>query len=341
MSDRPQVTREYNGAILDSTYWNHFEPRNDDIVVSTSMKAGTTWMQRICAALVLQSAELKEPVDATSPWLDMRNSLPGFVQPLLEAQTHRRFLKSHLPLDATPYFDQVKYIVVGRDARDVFMSMVPHHFNLAAHTFALFNARTGREWVAKSRELGIEVSLDDAEIIERQRRPWQGEDMPTLEGFDVREIWRMWMTRSPYPWEQDGFPYWSHFYHLNSWWQFRHLPNILFVHYADLLEDLDSELRRISTWLDIPIDEEIWPTLVESATFASMKDQHRVTAPAVTHDIWKDSKSFFHKGKNGRWRDVLTEDDLELYHDLKARTLSPGAIEWLEDGGRKAGYPDA
>lgn len=39
-------------------------------------------------------------------------------------QTDRRFIKSHLPQDATPYFDEVHYIIVGRDARDVFISMV-------------------------------------------------------------------------------------------------------------------------------------------------------------------------------------------------------------------------
>jgi aryl sulfotransferase len=340
MPERPKVTREYNSAILDSTYWNHFTPRDDDIVISTSMKAGTTWMQRICAALVFQTAELKEPIDATSPWLDMRSSLPGIVGPALEAQTHRRFIKSHLPLDATPYYDEVKYIVVGRDARDVFMSMVPHHYNIAANALALLNTRDGEEYVAVSRELGIEIGPEEEEIILKQRRQWTGEDIPTLEDVDIREIWRMWTTQSVFPWEQDGYPYWSHFSHLNSWWGFRHLPNILFVHYSDLLEDLDGQMRRVSAWLDIPVDVDIWPSLVDAATFASMKNQHQQTAPAVTHDIWKDPKNFFHKGKNGRWRDVLSEEDLQLYHDLKNRTLDLDAIRWLEDGGLAAGYPD-
>ena len=45
----------------------------------------------------------------------------------LEAQAHRRFIKSHLPLDALPYFPQVRYIVVVRDPRDVFMSFWNHY----------------------------------------------------------------------------------------------------------------------------------------------------------------------------------------------------------------------
>lgn len=338
MTERPQVTREYHNALLDSSYWEHFKPRPDDIIISTSMKAGTTWMQRICAALVFQSPELKEPVDATSPWIDMRNSLPALTQPGLEAQAHRRFVKSHLPLDATPYYDEVKYIVVGRDARDVFMSMVPHHFNITPDTFLTMNNKDGKERVATMKKLGMEMPPEVESIFSGMRR-WEGEDVPTLEGVDIREIWRMWMTKSMFPWEQDGYPYWSHFYHLNSWWEFKHLPNILFVHYTDLLEDLDGEMRRISNWLDIPIDDAVWPSLVESATFSAMKEQSSETAPAVMHGIWKDPKKFFHKGKNGRWRDVLTDDDLKLYDNLKARTLTPDAVEWLEDGGLKAGYP--
>ena len=339
MPKRPKVTKEYNSSMLDSTYWDYFKPRNDDIVISTSMKAGTTWMQRICAALVFQTPELKEPVDATSPWLDMKSSLPAFVEPMLEAQTHRRFIKSHLPLDATPFHDSVKYIVVGRDARDVFMSMVPHHNNLTSDVLALANTHNARDFIDVSRELGLDVSAEEEKMILEQRRSWVGEDVPNFEGKNIRDLWKMWMTRSAFSWEQDGFPYWSHFYHLNSWWEFKHLPNILFVHYTDLLEDLDGEMRRISSWLDIPVNEDVWPSLVDAATFATMKSQHQKTAPAVTHDIWKDPKNFFHKGKNGRWRDELTEEDLELYHDLKKRALEPDAVRWLEDGGHKAGYP--
>lgn len=35
---------------------------------------------------------------------------------MIEAQTHRRFLKSHLPMDALPIYDEVRYIHVARDA---------------------------------------------------------------------------------------------------------------------------------------------------------------------------------------------------------------------------------
>ena len=337
---RPERNRVYHGGILDSTYWNRFAPRDDDIIISTSFKAGTTWIQRISAALVFQSAELEIPIDASSPWLDFRTAPPDFIIPALEAQTHRRFIKSHLPLDAIPFYDQVKYIVVGRDARDVFMSLVPHHFNITSAQIDQMNARDGAEAVAAHRKNGKEVGPEEEAALLKLRR-WEGEDFPTLEGVDIREFWRLFMTKSMFPWETDGYPYWSHFYHLNSWWDFRGLPNILFVHYADLLTDLDGQMRRISNWLDIDIDEDIWPSLVDSATFKTMKSQFEKTAPAITHGVWKDPENFFHKGTNGRWRDVLTDKDLDLYETAKHRTLTPAAILWLEDGALKAGYPSA
>lgn len=335
---RPERTRVYHGRFLDSTYWDRFDPRDDDIVISTSFKVGTTWTQRICAALILQTPELEIPVDAYSPWLDFRTAPQDIVIPALEAQTHRRFIKSHLPLDAIPYHEQVKYIVTCRDARDAFMSMVPHHFNITPAQFDQINARDGAEAVAAHRKHEKEVTPEEEQALLKLRR-WEGEDMPTLQGLDFREIWRLFMTKAMYPWESDGYPYISVFYHLNSWWKFRTLPNILFVHYSDLLEDLDGQMRRISKWLDIDVDENIWPSLVESAKFETMKNQFEKTAPAITHGIWLNPKNFFHKGCNNRWRDVLTGDDLELYEEAKFKSLPPAAVRWLEEGSLKAGYP--
>ena len=51
MGGPPQRTRTYRNAVMNSERWDRFEPRDGDIVITTSYKAGTTWMQGICAAL--------------------------------------------------------------------------------------------------------------------------------------------------------------------------------------------------------------------------------------------------------------------------------------------------
>jgi aryl sulfotransferase len=50
--------------------------------------------------------------------------------------------------------------------------------------------------------------------------------------------------------------------------------------------------------------------------------------------IWKDgANTFFNKGTNGRWRDVLAADDLALYDAAVKKTLPEDCARWLERGG--------
>src|SRR6478672_8844801 len=112
----PERTREYRNHHLDSTRWDGFVVRDDDIIVTTAYKAGTTWTQRILAALILPAG----PFDlmGVSPWIDAR--FQGPLEPMLagvEAQQHRRFVKSHLAADGLLLYPQAKYVVVGRDTR--------------------------------------------------------------------------------------------------------------------------------------------------------------------------------------------------------------------------------
>ncbi len=106
-ADRPEVTRCYQSVVMDSTRWDRFAPRSDDIVITTSYKAGTTWMQAICAALVFQAPEPPVAQDQLSPWLDALFAPIDDVLDLLEGLENRRYVKTHLPLDALRFFDQV------------------------------------------------------------------------------------------------------------------------------------------------------------------------------------------------------------------------------------------
>ena len=129
MPDLPQRSRVYQNHHFDSTRWNYFSSRDDDIVIATSYKAGTTWTQAIVAHLLFPDGVFPEDPGAMSPWLDMRTYPLELVLNTLEAQRHRRFIKTHLPLDGLPYDPKRKYLYVARDARDVFMSLWNHYAN--------------------------------------------------------------------------------------------------------------------------------------------------------------------------------------------------------------------
>src|SRR3954468_10352740 len=98
----PRRGRPYRNHHLDSTRWDRFTPRAGDVLISTSYKSGTTWMQRIISLLVFGSGRLPSRLGELSPWIDMRlPPLDGVIE-TIERQEHQRFVKSHLPLDALP-----------------------------------------------------------------------------------------------------------------------------------------------------------------------------------------------------------------------------------------------
>jgi aryl sulfotransferase len=303
----PERTREYRNHHLDSTRWDLFVPRDDDIVITTAYKAGTTWTQRILAALILGPGPLPDRLGEISPWVDAR--FFGPLQPMLddlEAQRHRRFIKSHLAADGLRFFPQAKYIVVGRDTRDVFMSLFNHYSSYTDMMYGLLN---------------------DAD------RP--GPELPRCPATP-RELWPRWVGEGWFEWESDGWPYWSHHHHLSTWWAARELPNVLLVHFGDLKADPETEMRRIATFCDIDVSEESWPAILATVGLEAMREEARGTDDPMSM-AWKGgANTFFYRGDSGRWRDVLTPDDLALY-EVSASALDPALRNWLESGRHAVG----
>jgi aryl sulfotransferase len=244
-------------------------------------------------------------VTEISPWIDMRIRPLEPILEALEAQEHRRFIKSHLALDGLVYRPDVQYIVVGRDARDVFMSLYNHYSGHTPLLHQLLNEVPGRV----------------------------GPPIPHCPE-DINWLWRQWIQFGWFEWEHDGWPYWSHLHHTRTWWDHRQLPNILLVHYNDLLADLEGEMRRVAAYLGIEPDADAWPRLVDAATFGSMKKNADKIMPNADFGWQGGAQRFFFKGTNRRWESVLSDEELALYPQAVERTLSPDAAAWLEHGRR-------
>lgn len=297
----PKKKRIYRNHIFNSEAWNQFQVRADDIVITTPLKAGTTWMQTIVENLIFQNQTIPGMIWELSPWLDRRLGSPEKTLDLLATQQHRRCIKTHLPLDAIPWFPDVKYIYVGRDARDVFMSLWNQHRHLKPETIQAYNS-----------------------FLTEQNFP------PCPES--IHQFFFQWISKSCVSWENEGFPYCSPLYHLSSWWEYRHLPNILFVHFNDLLTDLEGEMRRIATYLETPVYEPNWTELVENMTFHRMKKNADKIVPSGGKFLKGGAQRFLHKGTNDRWRGVLTTEELEQYEMALTRQLDPESRNWLELG---------
>ena len=127
--------RRYRNFVFDSGRWDAFEFRDGDIVISTPPKCGTTWMQMLCALLIFRTPDLPAPLAMLSPWLDMNLRPLDEVRADLAAQSHRRFVKTHTPLDGLPWDDRVTYVHVARDPRDAALSWDNHMANMDLERF--------------------------------------------------------------------------------------------------------------------------------------------------------------------------------------------------------------
>jgi hypothetical protein len=124
------VVVRYQSPDEDSARWTGFPFRDGDIVISTRSKTGTTWVQTICALLIFQTPELPAPLVTLSPWIDWLIVPREEVIARLEAQRHRRFVKTHTPLDGIPLDDRATYIVVARHPLDMAVSLMRQSDNI-------------------------------------------------------------------------------------------------------------------------------------------------------------------------------------------------------------------
>jgi aryl sulfotransferase len=303
------ASRHVRSRYFDSAGWDEFKQRSDDIIISTYPKCGTTWTQRIVGMLIFQSAA-PFPVQDSSPWPDFLLIPLDVTFQKAEAQTHRRFIKSHLPYDALPVHAGVKFIHVARDGRDAAMSFFNHKLNYTAEVLEQMD----------------QLSLNDSKFGDRNP------DIPK----DPAQHFHDWVGG----YEDDMGDPGASFFHLEkSFWEARHQPEVLLVHFNDLKADLGGEMRRIADFLDITVPENHWSELVKAAGFDSMKRNADALMPTAGN-IWKGGgQTFLNKGTNGRWRDVYAQEDLDSYDAKVAKEFSPSLANWVEHGRLTAGDP--
>src|SRR3546814_4195950 len=71
VAEWPRKTREMHSHHFDSTVWNDFRFRPDDVVIASYVKSGTTWTQQIVGQLIF-GGEPGVDVASISPWVDLR-----------------------------------------------------------------------------------------------------------------------------------------------------------------------------------------------------------------------------------------------------------------------------
>ena len=255
----------------------------------------------ICALLIFQTPDLPAALTTLSPWLDMRIRPVDEVFAQLAQQRHRRFVKTHTPLDGLPSDTGVTYLAVGRDPRDVAVSLHHHGDNLDRGVIARLLGEHPSEAGAAA-----ERPNDRAMFL-----AWMANQDSPLENLDsLRGL----------TWQQSVA------------WSRRQDSDVVLLHYSDLSRDLDGQMRSLADRLGIDVPERTWPALVDAATFNRMRQRADDLVPDERQPIFKARARFFRSGTSGQWREFLTDDDVAHYHQRIAELTSPELAHWLHHG---------
>jgi aryl sulfotransferase len=269
-------------------------------MIDTWSKAGTTWTQQLVSQLIFQGDPDVYGM-ALSPWPEFRLMPKDEAFAMAEAQTHRRFIKSHSLLDAIPFREDMKYIYVARDARDVVWSIHHHMSIVTPQAFSILNDSPGR--------VGPPIANP---------------------GCDVVTFYHHFLDHNSFPnvGDEHSNPFWSH---VQGWFDARHVPNIRVIHYNNLKEDFQGVARSLADFLEIEVDEKLWPQIERNCSLEHMRE---LASRFPVLDLVFDGggANFINKGTNGRWKDVLSQEEIDKCDKVAAKHLSPECADWLRTG---------
>lgn len=291
--------RRYVNIGSDSARWEQFEHRSGDIIISTPPKSGTTLTQRICALAVFQTGELAESLDEISPWFDHNVRSDEHMRSIVEAQQHRRFLKTHTPLDGIPSWDDVIYINTARDPRDIFASWEGQIGNLdPERTREAINTGVGLDKVQEF------LKPPPATLAERVQQWLEAEDL-------------------------NKFSLARHLHQMELAWKRQSQPNVFLFHFEQLRSDRKAALRAVAAALDIELTAQQVDDLAPFTSFEAMKADAANLAPN-TKGIFAEPAKFFRSGTSGGWQELLSAEQLDRYDERTKELASPEFLAWLE-----------
>jgi aryl sulfotransferase len=326
------LTTAWNG-VVGPARWASFPFRQGDIVVATPAKSGTTWLLMICALLVFQTPDLPEPLSRLSGWLDYPLYPRDQMFARLAGHNHRRFIKTHTPLNAMPIDGRATYVVIGRHPLDVRLSLYHHNVNMSVNHIRVPEGGRGP---LPGREHGPEGGRGPLPGREHGpvggRGPLPGRDgRPEADAplMTEREDLVQWIDDTPPPGddnEQFALP--QVMCHFSDAWERRGEPNVVLVHYEDLSADLEGEMRRLAAHLGISVPDATWPSLVRAASFEQMRAVADRLKPFPGLNS-NGNTAFFRKGASGAGRGLLTPAELAHYNERVARLAPPDLLAWL------------
>ena len=116
------------GPTHDPAILANFVARPSDVLITTTTKAGTTWMQQILHQLRSGGDPDFFSIDDVVPWLELPRPGKSVAQVLsgYDAIANPRIFKTHCTFEQTPGVDTARIMLSSRDPRDCCVSYWHH-----------------------------------------------------------------------------------------------------------------------------------------------------------------------------------------------------------------------
>lgn len=310
----------YRSWISDNLRWDALQLREGDIIISAPSKCGVTLTQRLISLLVFDGPELPGPLSAVSPWLDRTARPIEEVVATLDAQRHRRFIKTHTPLDGLIFDERVTYIGVGRDPRDAAMSELFQWDNMN-------EANLNRRVTLQGGRLQDPSPVRAFQAwMEGPITPPDGPGMPLPQGPRGGP--------SPMPPARHMGSLANILHHFHTIWCRRELTNVAMFHYTDYRADLVAEIVRLAAVLGIGLSRGRAEELAKHATLGAMRARADDLAPDSSEGVWRSNERFFRAGGSGEWQEFFDERVYRRYYDRINQLAPPDLLAWAHEGRR-------
>ena len=275
--------------LRDSTVWGDFAHRQTDLVITSCYRSGTTLTQQIVNLLIHGHDDFEKAYQ-----LEEIHQLSPWVE-FTWYPTKEEKIKLIEKLPNPRFFKtHLPFDAVPYYSEWKYICLFRDLRDVAMSLFNQANAYTPQAYELFASKLNAAANF--------------------------AEFWDKWL--------ENGEPYWEPWNYINSWWKERHNPNILFVHYADLINHKPKEIEKIADFLDIKLDPSMKETILERSSLKYMQENSDKFEPKAFQ-----RNRFIYLGVNDRWKSLLNKEQLKKYQEITAQKLEPECINWLENAG--------
>ena len=116
-----------------------------------------------------------------------------------------------------------------------------------------------------------------------------------------------------------GVEFGYYFDFVARWLMQQENPNVLYLTYEDMVENLEREIERIAKFLNIELERDRVVEIVAGGSFAAMKQSGKFDYNWVTNG----KSNFLRKGKVGDWVNYVSKEHSSELENLVQKHLAP------------------